>query len=56
MALIFEKKVKDPVCGMLKKKGEGIEKNGRWFCSTHCLTEYEKKLKQMDKQKQRSCC
>jgi len=33
-------KRKDPVCGMKEEKGKGTEKNGKWFCSEHCVNKY----------------
>ena len=32
---------KDPVCGMKEEKGNGVEKEGKWFCSSNCLKAYE---------------
>jgi len=34
-------KRKDPVCGMKEEKGEGIEKEGKWFCSDGCAKKYK---------------
>ncbi|MBI2668655.1 YHS domain-containing protein [Candidatus Woesearchaeota archaeon] len=32
---------KDPVCGMKREKGKGIEKDGKWFCSEACVKKFE---------------
>jgi len=45
-------KNKDPVCGMKKENGKGIEKHGEWFCCEECLKVYEKKIKRVSK----GCC
>lgn len=34
---------KCPVCKMAVKKGKGIERFGKVFCSEECAEEYEKK-------------
>ncbi len=50
---------KDPVCGMKEKKGEGILKSGKWFCSKECLNEYERQQKTGEKRTNHashSCC
>lgn len=38
-------KRKDPVCGMKEEKGKGLEHEGNWFCSKHCLDDFTKKNK-----------
>ncbi len=48
---LFRKK--DPVCGMKKEEGKGIDKDGNWFCSQSCLKQYEKSGK---KEKHEGCC
>ena len=27
----------DPVCGMKEEKGNGVEAEGKWFCSNNCM-------------------
>jgi endogenous inhibitor of DNA gyrase (YacG/DUF329 family) len=34
--------IKCPVCGMKVKKGKGIKRFGKVFCSDDCAKEYEK--------------
>lgn len=46
-------KKKDPICGMTEEKGNGTHKDGRWFCSEHCLKTYEKGMKSSAKS---GCC
>ena len=43
-------KKKDPVCGMVKKDGEGVELHDQWFCSKACVKEWEDARKQDLKQ------
>ncbi len=31
-----------PVCGMRLKKGKGVERFGKFFCSEECAREYGK--------------
>ncbi len=45
---------KDPVCGMKKEEGKGIDKDGKWFCSKDCLKQYEQKSTK--KEKHEGCC
>ena len=47
-------KRKDPVCGMKEEKGKGVEEEGKWFCSEHCLSEFTKSVKKLNKKG--SCC
>lgn len=47
---------KDPVCGMKKEKGKGIEKHGEWFCSQNCLKQYEQEIAKTKSKVKSSCC
>jgi len=51
-------KKKDPICGMKEEKGNGIIKDGNWFCSENCQKEYLKKTADHNKEtkKVQSCC
>lgn len=46
---------KDPVCGMKREKGKGMEKHGQWFCSPNCVKEFEKNERSSTAAKN-SCC
>ncbi|MBI4739205.1 YHS domain-containing protein [Candidatus Woesearchaeota archaeon] len=53
MFSIFKKR--DPVCGMKEEKGEGITKDGNWFCSAKCVQEFEKGSTSQ-RNKHHGCC
>lgn len=54
----------DPVCKMKESRGEGMEKDGMWFCSVACMEEFatmrkndvqEEHMKQKQN-KRKGCC